>query len=125
MSTLALTGKKAVRTAQIMQCKKEYAERKMTVKQWCEENGISESSYWYYHKRISDTLVETALNTEAADSSVSHRSLSIPQFVQIPESTVAATDGKAAIRIGPMMIELDESISDSFLQRIMKAAANV
>ena len=34
MTTLTITGKKAVRTAQIMQCKKECAERKMTVKQW-------------------------------------------------------------------------------------------
>ena len=125
MTTLAITGKKAVRTAQIMRCKKECAERKITVKQWCEENGISESSYWYYHKRLSDTLVETAFSTETAETSVSHHGLSVPQFVQIPEKALNVTDGKATLRIGSMTVDLDESISDSFLQRIMKAAANV
>ena len=44
----ALAGKNAIRANQIIQCKKECAERKITVKQWCEEHGLKEKSYWYY-----------------------------------------------------------------------------
>ncbi len=125
MTALTLAGKKAVRTAKIIQCKKECAERKITVKQWCSENGISERSYWYYHKKLSDTLVETACCTGAAVRCVPPGELSVSQFAQIPDRIYDAADHKVAIRIGAMMIELDESISDSFLQRILKAGANV
>ena len=40
MAIMTLAGKNAIRANQIIQCKKECAERKITVKQWCEEHGL-------------------------------------------------------------------------------------
>ena len=67
--------KKAVRTAQIIQYRKECAKRKITVKQWCDENRISKSYYWDYHKKISYSLGETACHTGASVRCVSPNEL--------------------------------------------------
>ena len=50
----------------------------------------------------------------------------MPTFVELKEPVITeGTAGKISVRIGAMIIVLDESISDSFLQRILKAGANV
>ena len=54
------SGKRAIRATQILQCKKECADRGITVNQWCQEHGLSEKSYWYYHKKLGDALYEVA-----------------------------------------------------------------
>ena len=48
-----------------------------------------------------------------------------PTFVEVPQFPVTTGSGKASLRIGSMTVEIDESISDSFLQRLMKAGSNV
>ena len=98
MAALTLAGKKAVRTAQIIQCKKECAERKITVKQWFNEFGIIESSCQYYHKKISDSLVKPACITGTAVRCVSPGELSVSKFAQIPDRIYEAADHKAAVR---------------------------
>lgn len=41
----------------IAKCKKETKELCITIPKWCEDNGISEKSYWYYHRIISSEAI--------------------------------------------------------------------
>lgn len=129
MSIMTLAGKNAIRANQIIQCKKECAERKITVKQWCEEHGLKEKSYWYYHKKLSDALVDIAQYEYegSRNKAVPVSGITNVQFMELPIERADNHGGKntATMTIGRMTVTIDESISDSFLQRIMKAGANV
>ena len=127
MAIMTLAGKNAIRANQIIQCKKECAERKITVKQWCEEHGLKEKSYWYYHKKLSDALVDIAQYEETINQAVPVSGITDVQFMELPIERADNHGGKntATMTIGRMTVTIDESISDSFLQRIMKAGANV
>jgi phosphorylcholine metabolism protein LicD len=127
MAIMTLAGKNAIRANQIIQCKKECAERKITVKQWCEEHGLKEKSYWYYHKKLSDALVDIAQYEGTINQAVPVSGITDVQFMELPIEQTDNHGGKntATMTIGRMTVTIDESISDSFLQRIMKAGANV
>ena len=116
------SGKRAIRATQILQCKKECDERGITVSQWCREHNLSEKSYWYYHKKLGDALYEVARTEGMVDTAPQ---IGTPTFVEVPQFPVTTGSGKASLRIGSMTVEIDESISDSFLQRLMKAGSNV
>ena len=116
------SGKRAIRVTQILQCKKECDERGITVSQWCREHNLSEKSYWYYHKKLGDALYEVARTEGMVDTAPQ---IGTPTFVEVPQFPVTTGSGKASLRIGSMTVEIDESISDSFLQRLMKAGSNV
>ena len=127
MAIMTLAGKNAIRANQIIQCKKECAEWKITVKQWCEEHGLKEKSYWYYHKKLSDALVDIAQYEGTINQAVPVSGITDVQFMELPIERADNHGGKntATMTIGRMTVTIDESISDSFLQRIMKAGANV
>ena len=127
MAIMTLAGKNAIRANQIIQCKKECAERKITVKQWCGEHGLKEKSYWYYHKKLSDALVDIAQYEGTINQAVPVSGITDVQFMELPIEHTDNHGGKntATMTIGRMTVTIDESISDSFLQRIMKAGANV
>ncbi|MBP3869230.1 MAG: hypothetical protein J6D38_08975 [Solobacterium sp.] len=116
------SAKRAIRATQILQCKKECDERGITVSQWCREHNLSEKSYWYYHKKLGDTLYEVARTEGMIDTAPQ---IDTPTFVEVPQFPAANGSCKASLRIGSMTIEIDESISDYFLQRLMKAGSNV
>ena len=116
------SGKRAIRATQILQCKKECDERGITVSQWCREHNLSEKSYWYYHKKLGDALYEVA-RTEGMVNTAPQ--IDTPTFAEVPQFPGTNSSGKASLRIGSMTIEIDESISDAFLQRLMKAGSNV
>jgi hypothetical protein len=111
----------------IAQCKKECLDNRITVKQWCDEHNVSAKRYWYYHKVLGDQIAQSINSSDtAAEQLPAIPERAVPQFVELKGSdNTGALPGKVYVRIGVMTIELDESISDSFLQRIMKAGANV
>ena len=64
--------------------RKECAERKITVKQWCEEHGLKEKSYWYYHKKLSDALVDIAQYEGTINQAVPVSGITDVQFMELP-----------------------------------------
>ena len=122
MAIMTLAGKNAIRTNQILQCKKDCSEQGISVTQWCREHGLSEKSYWYYHKKLGDALYDVALYEGAMDNLPS---LSEAKFVELTPRSEKTDSNKASIHIGSMTIEVDDTISDSFLERILKVASNV
>jgi hypothetical protein len=43
----------------IMECNEVRKTRDISVTEFCAEKGVSEKSYWYYHKKIGDQLATT------------------------------------------------------------------
>ena len=42
-----------------MECNEVRKTRDISVTEFCAEKGVSEKSYWYYHKKIGDQLATT------------------------------------------------------------------
>ncbi len=108
----------------ISQCKKDRIEKGGTVTQWCVNHGISEKSYWYYHKKLGDQLAEELFEQEHMGTSV------IPAVSFLPleppaAETVAIKDSGVILRCGNISVEVNEAISDTLLERLIKVMANV
>lgn len=94
-----------------------------TVVQYCKDNNLSEKSYWYYHKKYGDVL-EEAMKTEARElvytPACRFAELSAP--VATPATPVI--DSTAVLHKNGIRVELNESISDDFLIRLLKVLSD-
>ena len=106
----------------IAKCKKETKELGITIPKWCEDNGISEKSYWYYHRIISSELIIKAMN----EGVISEQDLVTADFIEINQDfTNNRNKENVTLIIGNTRIVIDELVSDSFLIRLLKAASHV
>ena len=106
----------------IAKCKKETKELGITIPKWCEDNGISEKSYWYYHRIISSELIVKAMN----EGVISEQDLVTADFIEINQDfTNNRNKENVTLIIGNTRIVIDELVSDSFLIRLLKAASHV
>ena len=106
----------------IAKCKKETKELGITIPKWCEDNGISEKSYWYYHRIISSELIIKAMN----EGIITDEDLQTADFIEINQDfTNNRNKENVTLIIGNTRIVIDELVSDSFLIRLLKAASHV
>ena len=124
--------KRAWWTQALIESKKERRETGITVAQWCSEHNVSEKSYWYYHKKISDELALTANERKQPDESLPvmfrNSGNNVPVFAELKDPVQSAetiTNGAAVICRGDIRIEISESVTDEFLLRIMRAVSHV
>ena len=89
----------------------------LTVAQYCELNGLSRPSYYYWFAKIREAALEAQ---QAVDE---------PRFVELSapetETTVVTQSTTATIKVGAASIEISESISDEMLLRILKVVSHV
>ena len=123
MDISSRTNKEVYRAHQIVQCKTECKERGISVRQWCEENHLSIKSYWYYHKKLGDRLVDTATLYDSNHLSPKQLPVEFAELVSFTDEN--AGNSSVEIVIGSLRIEVNESISDSFLRWILEAGSNV
>ncbi|MBR0420365.1 MAG: hypothetical protein IJI66_14480 [Erysipelotrichaceae bacterium] len=106
----------------IAKCKKETKELGITIPKWCEDNGISEKSYWYYHRIISSELIIKAMN----EGIITDEDLQTADFLEVDQDfTNNRNKENVTLIIGNTRIVIDELVSDSFLIRLLKAASHV
>ena len=89
----------------------------LTINQYCEQNGISVSSYYYYLAKIRKMAIDDLPGMQYVDKMHEHGSSTTfaeVHVMDVPSSSVV-------IRKGDVEIEISESISDDFLKRIMVA----
>jgi len=77
-------------TARIMACRSSG----MTIREWCRENGLSEKSYYYWQRRLFDTLSQ---QQKAAQ----------PAFAEITPSTRNRVDSGIAVTVRIFGAEAD------------------
>ena len=105
----------------IMECNEVRKTRDISVTEFCAEKGVSEKSYWYYHKKIGDQLATTiSQNMEP----VHPNDISFAPLTR-PEDNVCLPSGQAVIEKNGVRIMIDDNISDELLMRLMKAMSNV
>ena len=95
-----------------------------TVKQWLAEQGIQEKNYYYWLRKVRKTTYELMTKEQAPVSSPSSLS-----FAEIPMRRTAAPAGSSqpdvVIQKGRLRIELNNSISDELLVRILETISHV
>ena len=95
---------------------KERVESGMTVREWCHDRNIKESRYYYWLRILRRKAVE---NTEQTPQ--------ISPFVELPAGICQEqfpASAAAVIRKGNITIEVTESASAGFIQKVMEALAN-
>jgi putative transposase len=95
-----------------------------TVKQWLAEQGIQEKNYYYWLRKVRKTTYELMTKEKVPVSSPSSLS-----FAEIPMRRTAAPAGSSqpdvVIQKGRLRIELNNSISDELLVRILETISHV
>ncbi len=87
----------------------------MKVEEWCEQHGLTKAGYYYRMRRVREAM----LGVLDLDQ--------IPELVEInpnrtQEVSPLQTDAAAAIQIGSgKVIQLNESASEDFLRKLLKA----
>ena len=95
---------------------KERMESGMTVREWCNDRNIKESRYYYWLRILRRKAVE---NTG--------QPLRVSPFVELPADICQEqlpAPAAAVIRKGNITIEVTESASAGFIQKVMEALAN-
>lgn len=102
----------------------------ITAKQWLNENGISEKSYYYWQRKFRKNIFEQNNSASTELQSVHHKEE--VSFVELPEPKVqintdelnALVQPTAVLRAGQMTIAITNDISDSLLSRIIQEVAH-
>ena len=98
----------------------------MTVKDFCKMKNVTEKSYWYFHKVLSDEI-------EGKLYSVSDNSDRLPVFLEVNSNDLIDQEIKTDSLNSSAVVHLDdrisisvsEDISDAFLLRLLKAVSHV
>ena len=99
----------------IAKCKKETKELGITIPKWCEDNGISEKSYWYYHRIISSELIIKAMN----EGIITDGDLKTADFIEIDSDLMSnRKSDNVTFIIGNTRIVIDELIFDFCIFKI-------
>lgn len=97
-----------------------------TAKQWLAENGISEKSYYYWHRKIRREVCEQGgLPEISSPSEVSFIEVPVKTApVTEPMQTISATSmPTAVIRSEDLTLELSNDISETLLCRPLRGHA--
>lgn len=103
----------------------------LTNQDWCEQNGISLKSYYYWIAKFRKLALEELPRKEYASalpalSTQNHPASPTASFVEIPQapsvSELTGISSPAAIlKAGSISIELYDNASESFLHTLLKA----
>ena len=95
----------------------------LTIKDYCEQKGISRNAYFYWLKKIRNKIVidVPALIEENTPVPVSFQELSIPE----PSTPVVPSQDQIAIDINGMTINVTKNTSKELLLRVLEVAQHV
>ena len=97
----------------------------LTVRQWCEQNNFSFHTYNYWKHLLKEEVVSQVLPDivplSVPAASDSDHSLEIPK----PEiRSIRSNDPTVKIQINGISIEIDSSVSEEFLSKLIKAVCH-
>ena len=99
----------------IAKCKKETKELGITIPKWCEDNGISEKSCWYYHRIISSEPIIKEMN----EGIITDEDLQTADFIEINSDLMSnRKSDNVTLIIGNTRIVIDELTFDFCIFKI-------
>jgi len=97
----------------------------MTIREWCEENGISTKVYYYRRKRAREELLDAAGSGQALQ--VSSKALSLPDApVFASFSMPKGSKGAAAtVRLGDHSVDIYNSADGEVIEYVLKVVSRL
>lgn len=99
-----------------------------TARQWLLEQGINEKSYYYWQRKIRQSVYEqiTPSQLSAVQEKGAVTFAEIPvQPVRSQETISIAFRADAVIQVGNLTVGLSNSVSDTLLKKMLEAAGHV
>ncbi len=95
----------------------------VTVREWCKAHDIKVSTYYFRLKALRAAYIDAFAAPVVEPVNVISE-IPGPSFVELsPKNDIHSEPSHATIRIGSVSIDIDESIDDSFLQRIIEVCS--
>ncbi|RGI92215.1 IS66 family insertion sequence element accessory protein TnpA [Blautia obeum] len=94
----------------------------LTVRQWCEQNNLSFHTYNYWKHLLKEEVVDQAL-PDIVPVSVSALSESVHSLeITKPEiRSIRSNSSNVKMQVNGISIEIDASVSEEFLSKLIKA----
>lgn len=90
-----------------------------TVKSWCAKQGINQTSYYYWLRRIRMAACNTLpINTEISNQIVPLR---IEEVKQEPEAIVSSQTAAIIIRLNSAVVEIQNGATSSVIENTLHA----
>ena len=97
----------------------------MTIDEWCKTQGIKPNTYYWRLAAVRRVYLESF---QPLIEKKAEETQALQRFVEINPQTAPVLDNHITpviIRIGKAAVEINETVSDGFLLRIMEAASHV
>lgn len=79
---------------------------------WCKQNHIAVSTFWYWYKQFRNMTEQQLIED-------------IPEFVELKGTANTTDSGLITIEKNGIHINIDESVSDEMITRILRCLSNV
>jgi len=103
----------------------------LNVSQWCIRNGLTKDQFFYWKRKLKDELITQALpdivplslpaSVPECNPVITQPPVPTPSVSDCTNCTTCTTAPSAKIHFGDLVIELDPSAPDQFIQSIIKA----
>ena len=96
----------------------------MTIDEWCSEHGMKKATYYWRLGALRKACLDTINKSPQKDSNLLVQEE--PVFKELKPISNCDNDvcSSATLRIGAATLEINDSISDEFLIRLMRAASH-
>ena len=91
----------------------------LTVRQWCEQNNLSFHTYNYWKHLLKEEVVDQAL-PDIVPVSVPALSESV-HSLEITKPEIRSNSSNVEMQVHGISIEIDASVSEEFLSKLIKA----
>ena len=103
----------------------------LTVRQWCEQNNLSFHTYNYWKHLLKEEVVDQALpdivplSLPALSDSDSSLETATPEIRSIRANrAIRSNDSNIKLQINGVSIEIDTSVSEQFLTKLIRAVCH-
>ncbi len=96
----------------------------LTVKDWCSQNGITKDQFFYWKRKLKESVLETALPDIVPVTTSSQGLTSCTSCTSLTTPGIPDTDFLARITIQDISIEIGSGASEQLVSCIIKAVRN-
>ena len=103
----------------------------LTVRQWCEQNNLSFHTYNYWKHLLKEEVVDQALpdivpvSVPALSESVHSLEITKPEIRSIRANrSIRSNSSNVKMQVNGISIEIDTSVSEEFLSKLIKAVCH-
>ena len=103
----------------------------LTVRQWCEQNNLSFHTYNYWKHLLKEEVVDQALpdivpvSVPALSESVHSLEITKPEIRSLRANrSIRSNSSNVKMQVNGISIEIDASVSEEFLSKLIKAVCH-